>query len=689
MSTTALLIPSGWRVLGPVQALRGYAYGCRYPALRLTLQGQALTASMRGSLLGVLSACEVNLQPPALDRYPHDWPGSVGWLLSVWQALLLDLGQPVFEGGQVLTTLPNQALCVLPCASEVHGVLLPLIQVVLEGLDPQRGGFTDVLQSRLGHCVKALRDRRPTSSNLLLFVKTAFERGLPFRPLPGGIYQYGVGRRARWLDSTFTEWTPTIGVKLSRHKRWAADLLRQAGLPVPAHDLVGSADQAVAVARRLGYPVVVKPADLDGGVGVAAGLETEGEVRESFDAARKHSRQVLVEKHVEGRDYRITVFNGEAIWAIERVPAGVEGDGERSVAELVERVNADPRRGADKRSPLQRLPLDTEAHRLLLRQGLTLADVPAQGRFVRLRQAANVATGGMPVAVFERLHPDNARLAVRAAEALRLDMAGIDLLIPDIAVSWRTSGAAICEVNAQPQLGQTTSLHLYKAILQQQVPSSGRVPTFLVLGAEQPQRWLDALQQRLEAEGLMVGVACRDEVRVGAECLHSGVLTLHAAGSMLALDRRVDAMVLALEDDSVLQTGLPVDCVDAVIWAGRHVRTATIVAPHVLQRLWRQLLRCVLLACDGVIVTPAGRGDLTTAAAVAPQVTWHRLPGDEAALAAGAWQLLCDGGRRWDEVDGVTRLLPTPSTGNQRTVEGAAAALKQPIHSQDITNQPT
>ena len=79
---------------------------------------------------------------------------------------------------------------------------------------------------------------------------------------------------------------------------------------------------------------------------------------QAFEAARKHSGQILVEKHVEGRDYRLVGFNGELIWAIERVPGGVMGDGQHTVAQLLQRRNADPRRGSGQYSPLKTLTLD-------------------------------------------------------------------------------------------------------------------------------------------------------------------------------------------------------------------------------------------------------------------------------------------------------------------------------------------
>src|SRR5260370_972154 len=67
-------------------------------------------------------------------------------------------------------------------------------------------------------------------------------------------------------------------------------------------------------------------------------------VREAFDEASRYSDRVLVEKFVDGLDYRLSVFRGQLIWATERTPGGVIGDGRSTVRELVDQLNADPAR---------------------------------------------------------------------------------------------------------------------------------------------------------------------------------------------------------------------------------------------------------------------------------------------------------------------------------------------------------
>jgi len=69
-----------------------------------------------------------------------------------------------------------------------------------------------------------------------------------------------------------------------------------------------------------------------------------------------------------------------------------------------------------------------------------------------MRGTANISTGGTAVDVTDIIHPDNARVAVRAARAFGLDVAGVDFLSTDISRSYKENGGAICEINASPGL---------------------------------------------------------------------------------------------------------------------------------------------------------------------------------------------------------------------------------------------
>lgn len=408
----------------------------------------------------------------------------------------------------------------------------------------------------------------PGSGNTAGFLGAATAAGLPFSQVVDDVYQFGQGHRGHWLQSSTTERSSAVALRMSRSKHATATLLRAAGLPVPPNGLAGSAAEAVAVARRIGYPVVVKPADQDGAVGVTTAIADDDAVARAFARARAQSSHILVERQLDGREYRLTVVDGDLVAVIERHPGGVTGDGRRSVRALLDALNREPDRGPGRDTPRNPLPLDAEAETLLAGAGLTPDSVPDPGRFVRLRWSVNVTVGGTSRRVHAPIHPDNRDLALRAAAAVRLDIAGIDLIIPDIRRSWMAGGGGICEVNGRPSFSPLTSADVFRHILARRVAGTGRVPTAVLLGAADGAALGNALCRALSDGGLTAGHVHAGGCELDGQRLTPHAATVQEGGRMLLADRRCRALVVSLADADILHCGLPCDRVDLLVLAG-------------------------------------------------------------------------------------------------------------------------
>lgn len=520
------------------------------------------------------------LESVVAQTFPDQHAASNSGRLAAWPLLryfsgatlgvLQQAGFPVFSTAQVVNASgihKHEVAIAFPCQGGGGQAVLMAVEAVfamLRHIDDDALPLTSSTTATvLATYVERMRAMAPGGMNTLKFLKAAADLNIPWARVVNNVYQFGWGAHARLLDSSFTDMTSVIGSGLARDKAAAAAMLRRAGIPVPQHQLVGSADEALQAASRLGYPIVVKPADLDGGRGVSAFLETPDEVRKAFEAAHALSKRVLVEKHFIGNDYRLQVFKGTVYWATHRIPAGVTGDGSRTLRQLVDVANADPLRGPPGKSWYKWIVVDEEAEAWMRRQNLTFDSIPDCGKFVRLRGAANVAAGGTIVPVLDKAHPDNLALAVRAANLLRLDLAGIDLLIPDIERSWLDTGAVICEVNAKPQM----SPHLPAFLLPQLVSGKGRVPVVAVLGKMAVPEEHDALVTAMCSVRPATGVAGRTGAWVSGRQVAAASSNFQAAQALL-VDTAVQAIVLELEDDRYLASGCPVDRLDDLILAG-------------------------------------------------------------------------------------------------------------------------
>lgn len=316
---------------------------------------------------------------------------------------------------------------------------------------------------------------------------------------------------------------------------------------------------------------IAKLADQDGGKGATADLRTVEDVRLAYRTAVANSSNVMVEEHVTGSEYRLMVMNDRLFWAFERVPARVIGDGVSAVRELIEKVNLTR---ADNPSDLgvpQVIRIDEDLEEILRRRGQTVDSVPRQGELVRLRDTPLSATGGELLAVFDKVHPDNAELAVRAARLLRLDIAGVDFLSPDVGTSWRENGGQITEVNAGPQIGAVTKADMYTAFTRELVGGEGRIPVAVVIGG-QTGDIEDELRAKTRTRASRLGIASSRGITIGAALVYDGPASPTQVARALTTDPGVDAIVWFTDGQSVATNGLPFDRIDLLVIAQAQVR---------------------------------------------------------------------------------------------------------------------
>ncbi|UZJ38184.1 acetate--CoA ligase family protein [Prosthecochloris sp. SCSIO W1103] len=599
---------NAWSLAEKTVVLNGYAYGSHYPVIIASVTGHALEEEQLATLTQLLyravPVLERSVEAPVTTS-DNDFRRSLEWLLNTIHAVQRTANLPVYEHGRILSIEQDHARFFLPTGIGNVKPLLDMLRVMLELMGHHAQGKD--AQKQLKKFVQAiiyLQKTSPKGGNIPFFIQAALKAGIPFQELLSQTFQYGEGKQGRWMRSSLTEETTMIATTFSRNKLIGSMLLRRAGIPVPDNKIAINAEKAARIAENLGYPVVVKPIDRDGGIGVAADLQNHEELITAFKNAQKYSKNILVEKHFEGKDYRVTVFQNEVLSAVERVPGGVTGDGKHTVRELFDQLNADPLRGEGKHAPLKKMMWNNEALILLKHAGLNESSIPAPGEFVRLRRTANVASGGVPVAVFDTMHPDNKHLAIRAAQALRLDLAGVDILIPDIATSWRESGAAICEVNGQPNLGRITEeKDLFTPILRKLIPGDGRIPIAVVFGDPSSDALAVELEKQLLKQGIGVGCHNTECVRINGEVVMDGNVNPWTAGQMLLLNQNVEAIVLNISDESILSTGLPFARFDLFLLAGEHITASDNTGNPASDNITQDLLELILPACDGTLLS--------------------------------------------------------------------------------------
>ena len=425
---------------------------------------------------------------------------------------------------------------------------------------------------------RAIRDRfgrdaarhalGPSTASL---VTAAEARGIPWKTLgAGSLVRLGNGARQRRIRATVTRNTSVIAAEIASNKSLTNRMLADAGLPVPEQHVVGSVEDALEAARAIGGPVVVKPLDANHGRGVSIRVEGDEAIRAAFAEASAVRARVLVETFVEGQDHRMLVVGGRLVAVARRTPAHVVGDGRRTIHDLIEEVNEDPRRGDGHEKVLTRLVLDEEARRLMCEQGVDERTVLAAGQKIDLRRTANLSKGATAEDVTDRVHPDNRWLAERAARVIGLDVAGVDFLTTEITRSFREVGGAICEVNAAPGFRMHLSPSIGTprdvggAVVETLFPRGERatIPTTAITGTNGKTTTARMVAHIHALAGRTVGLATTDGVYVGGELVEAGDMTGPFATEMVMNDPTVEHAVLELARGGLLREGLAIDACD-------------------------------------------------------------------------------------------------------------------------------
>jgi len=406
-------------------------------------------------------------------------------------------------------------------------------------------------------------------------VNAAIARGIPFRRLTeGSLVQLGWGSKQRRIQAAEIDATSAIAESIAQDKELTKKLLHAAGVPVPLGRPVTSAEDAWAAAQEIGLPVVVKPRDGNQGKGISVNIATQEGVMTAYNTAKSFRDDVLVERYLPGSDFRLLVVGNKLVAAARRDPPLVIGNEKNTVRELVELVNADPRRGEGHATSLTKIRLDDIAKNRLKEQGLDENSKPAKGTRVILRNNANLSTGGTATDVTDDVHQEVAARAIAAAQMVGLDICGVDVVCESVLLPMEEQSGGVVEVNAAPGLRMHLSPSFGKgrdvgeAVIATMFPNGedGRVPVIAVTGTNGKTTTVRLTSHLLRTHGLRVGMTNTDGVYVNGRQTDSGDCSGPKSARNVLAHPDVDAAVLETARGGILREGLAFDrCHVAVV----------------------------------------------------------------------------------------------------------------------------
>jgi cyanophycin synthetase len=405
-------------------------------------------------------------------------------------------------------------------------------------------------------------------------VNAAVARNIPYsRMTEGSMVRFGWGSKQRRIQAAEMDITSAIAEAIAQDKDLTKKLLAAAGVPVPTGREVSDAEDAWKAACEIGLPVVVKPNDGNQGKGVTVNITTREQLVRAYEVAREFRNTILVERYMPGNDFRLLVVGDKMVAAARRDPPKVVGDGVLTIAQLVDQVNLDPRRGSGHSTSLTKIRFDEIARSCLATQGLTDESVPVKGQRVNLRNNANLSTGGSATDVTDDVHPEVAARAVAAAHMVGLDICGVDVVCDSILRPIEEQGGGVVEVNAAPGLRMHLSPSFGKgravgeAIISSMFKNgeNGRIPIVAVTGTNGKTTTVRLISHLLTHNGMRVGMTNTDGVYVDGQCIDTGDCSGPKSARSVLLHPDVDAAVLETARGGVLREGLAFDRCDVAV----------------------------------------------------------------------------------------------------------------------------
>lgn len=448
------------------------------------------------------------------------------------------------------------------------------------GVECGRAAFaiaTELIEGNDGSIDGILASLEKTSSECSLgpstraILEEAQKRGIPVSRLgQESLLRLGYGKYSRIVQASLTDVPNCISVDISGNKQLTKQILSEHGIPVPYGEIAYTEQAALWIAREIGYPVVVKPFDANQGKGVTLDVRNDSQLSEAYREAAKFSRAVIVERFIRGKDYRILVVGNKVSAVSERRPPSVIGDGIHSIRQLVDIENHSVHRGSNHEKPLTRIKLDGIARQALKRRGLEEDSIPEAGDVVYLRENGNLSTGGTARDCTEEIAPYNRELAVRAAKAIGLDIAGIDMTAEDISKPIGKDNGAVIEINAAPGL----RMHLYPTegkprnvaadILDMLFPPGTQytIPIVSITGTNGKTTTTRLIAHIVSLTGKTVGMTTTNGVFINGECIRKGDCTGPVSAATVLSDREVEAAILETARGGIIKKGLGYDLAD-------------------------------------------------------------------------------------------------------------------------------
>lgn len=410
-----------------------------------------------------------------------------------------------------------------------------------------------------------IREKRLLGPSTQAIVQEVEKRKIPFLRLDAyNLVQLGTGAYQKSIRATITSDTNFIAVETAGNKYLTNLILSDAGVPVLKTIKSKNVEEVISFKNKINKPIVIKPSGGYLGKHISTNLNSEEKITEAFKMAIAYDDEVLAQQYHEGASYRLLVIDYKFVAATLLIPPFIIGNGTDSVQTLIDKLNQNPERQVGDKGKLSKVEIDETTMQMIKKYNYNLQSVLKHNEKIFLKYSGNLRLGGTATDVTDSVHPINQFLAERAAKVIGLNVAGIDILSPDISQSMFENKAVVLEVNAAPDfrmhLNPTFNKprNVAKELVSMLFPANAksRIPIFSITGTVGKTITAFLLNYCLKNEGYNVGLTTTEGLYITDKKLMKGDMTYPESVALVLKDPTIDCAVLETSLEGIIRRGL-------------------------------------------------------------------------------------------------------------------------------------
>ena len=264
-----------------------------------------------------------------------------------------------------------------------------------------------------------------------LIWQEARERSIPMEQVvilgkPIELYRAPINGELRYFNSLpIPPWFNQSGYKWLDNKFILYEKLLQHSIPAPGTRKISTWNSALRAFRELHKPVILKPKNGSRGRHTTTNINSEKDLLLAFNLAHEITTQMVMQEHLFGSVYRATVINGELVGFFRADSPQINGDGLKTIGELIEiKNNTRPKR-------LSAIEINSDLVDFIKRQNYTLDSILPKDLVLNLSAKTGRMYGGYTKEMLPDVHPKMHQLFKKAGELVEAPVVGFDLIIED------------------------------------------------------------------------------------------------------------------------------------------------------------------------------------------------------------------------------------------------------------------